>query len=56
MSDQDVADLYAYLMRQEPVAEASKRHEVGLPFRWRFPAVRLAPAVLQRRAAASGHR
>ena len=36
MSDRDVADLYAYLMAQPPVAQPSKRHEVGLPFSWRF--------------------
>jgi mono/diheme cytochrome c family protein len=36
MSDQDIADLYAYLMAQPPVAQPNKRHEVKFPFGWRF--------------------
>jgi mono/diheme cytochrome c family protein len=36
LRDEDVADLYAYLMAQPPVAQRNKRHQVGLPFRWRF--------------------
>jgi mono/diheme cytochrome c family protein len=36
MSDQDIADLFAYLQMQEPMNQAAKRHDVGLPFSWRF--------------------
>jgi mono/diheme cytochrome c family protein len=36
MSDADVADLFAYLMAQPPVAQKSKPHDVAFPFRWRF--------------------
>jgi mono/diheme cytochrome c family protein len=36
MSDQDVADLYAYLQSRPAVAEASKSHDVSWPFSWRF--------------------
>lgn len=36
MSDQDVADLWAYLQAQEPVAQKSKPHDVKPPFSWRF--------------------
>lgn len=36
MTDQDIADLYAYLQTRPPVAQASKPHEVGFPFSWRF--------------------
>jgi len=36
MTDQDIADLWAYLQTQEPVAQKSKPHEVGPPFAWRF--------------------
>jgi mono/diheme cytochrome c family protein len=35
MSDQDIADLYAYLMAQPAIAEPNKRHEVTFPFGWR---------------------
>ena len=36
MSDQDIADLYAYLESRAAVAVADKPHEVGFPFSWRF--------------------
>ena len=36
MNDQDIADLWAYLQVQEPVAQRNKRHEVTPPFSWRF--------------------
>ncbi|HEX3499176.1 MAG TPA: cytochrome c [Stellaceae bacterium] len=36
MSDQDIADLWAYLQAQEPVAQRNKQHEVQPPFSWRF--------------------
>jgi mono/diheme cytochrome c family protein len=36
MSDQDIADLFAYLQIQEPVKQVGKRHDVGPPFSWRF--------------------
>ncbi|MBV9522339.1 MAG: c-type cytochrome [Alphaproteobacteria bacterium] len=36
MSDQDLGDLYAYIMAQEPVAQPNKPHEVKFPFGWRF--------------------
>jgi mono/diheme cytochrome c family protein len=36
MSDQDVADLYAYLQAQEAVAQPAKPHAVKPPFGWRF--------------------
>lgn len=35
MTDQDVADLWAYLMAQPPVARANQPHELPLPFRFR---------------------
>ncbi|HXQ51865.1 MAG TPA: cytochrome c [Stellaceae bacterium] len=35
MSDADIADLYAYLMAQKPVAQRNKRHEVKFPFGYR---------------------
>ena len=35
MSDQDVGDLWAYLMAQPPVARANIPHELTLPFRFR---------------------
>ncbi len=36
MTDQDIADLYAYLMSQPPVQRESRAHEVKFPFGWRF--------------------
>jgi mono/diheme cytochrome c family protein len=36
MSDQDVADLYAYLQSRPAVAAANKPHDVSWPFSWRF--------------------
>jgi mono/diheme cytochrome c family protein len=36
MSDQDVADLYAYLQSRPAVAEEGKPHDVSWPFSWRF--------------------
>jgi mono/diheme cytochrome c family protein len=36
MADQDIADLYAYLMSQPPVKRESRAHEVKFPFGWRF--------------------
>jgi mono/diheme cytochrome c family protein len=39
MTDQDIADLYAYLMSQPPVKRESRRHEVKFPFGWRFPLI-----------------
>ncbi len=35
MTDQDVADLWAYLMAQPPIARANRAHELPLPFRFR---------------------
>ncbi|HXP32234.1 MAG TPA: cytochrome c [Stellaceae bacterium] len=35
MTDQDIADLYAYLMTQPPSAQADKPHEVKFPFGFR---------------------
>jgi mono/diheme cytochrome c family protein len=35
MSDQDIADLYAYLKVQPPSDAASQPHELGFPYRWR---------------------
>jgi mono/diheme cytochrome c family protein len=35
MSDQDVGDLYAYLMTQPPADTPEKAHAVGPPFGWR---------------------
>ena len=32
MSDADIADLYAYLMAQKPVAQSNKPHDVRFPF------------------------
>ncbi len=36
MSDQDIADLYAYLMAQKPVSRDSRPHDVKPLLRWRF--------------------
>lgn len=36
MSDQDIADLWAYLRTVEPVAQPRKPHDIGAPFGWRF--------------------
>jgi mono/diheme cytochrome c family protein len=36
MSDQDIADLWAYLQAQEPVAQRNMPHDIGPPFSWRF--------------------
>jgi mono/diheme cytochrome c family protein len=36
MTDQDIADLWAYLQAQEPVRQPNKRHESRPPFSWRF--------------------
>jgi mono/diheme cytochrome c family protein len=36
MSDQDVADLFAFLQTQKAVAQPSKKHDVSPPFSWRF--------------------
>ncbi|HZS85036.1 MAG TPA: cytochrome c [Stellaceae bacterium] len=36
MSDGDIADLYAYLMAQPPVAAPSKPHDLKFPFSFRF--------------------
>jgi mono/diheme cytochrome c family protein len=36
MSDQDIADLYAYLQSRPAAAQPNKTHEVGFPFNWRF--------------------
>jgi mono/diheme cytochrome c family protein len=35
MSDQDIADLYAYLQSRPAVAQPNKQHEVSFPFNWR---------------------
>ena len=35
MSDADIADLYAYLMAQPPVARPDTPHQVKFPFGWR---------------------
>lgn len=35
MTDRDIADLYAYLMAQPPVAKPDKPHDVRFPFGWR---------------------
>ncbi len=35
MADQDIADIYAFLMTQKPVAQRAKRHEVKFPFEYR---------------------
>jgi mono/diheme cytochrome c family protein len=35
MSDGDIADLYAYVMAQKPVARRNTRHEVSFPFEYR---------------------
>ena len=39
MSDQDIADLYAYLKTQSPAPQPNKPHDVGPPFGWRFTLV-----------------
>jgi mono/diheme cytochrome c family protein len=36
LTDADIADLYAYLKAQQPVAQANKPHEVTPPFGFRF--------------------
>ncbi|WP_221930909.1 cytochrome c [Telmatospirillum sp. J64-1] len=36
VTDQDLLDLRAYLMAQEPVPEAAPPHELNFPFNWRF--------------------
>src|SRR5207302_5143209 len=36
MTDQDIADLWAFLQTREPVAQANKPHAVAPPFGWRF--------------------
>ena len=36
MTDQDMADLYAYLMAQPAVDQANKDHELGFPYNLRF--------------------
>ena len=36
MSDQDIADLYAYFMSLPPVNGRAHRNEVKFPFNWRF--------------------
>jgi mono/diheme cytochrome c family protein len=36
MSDQDIADLYAYLQSRPAVAQPDKPHELHVPFGWRF--------------------
>ena len=35
LTDGDIADIYAYLMAQKPVAQRSKPHEIAFLFRWR---------------------
>jgi mono/diheme cytochrome c family protein len=35
MTDQDIADIYAYLMAQKPVPQKNKPHEVSFPFNYR---------------------
>jgi mono/diheme cytochrome c family protein len=36
MSNQDIADLYAYLMSRPPVKRDAPAHQVKFPFGWRF--------------------
>jgi mono/diheme cytochrome c family protein len=36
MSDEDIADLYAYLQSRPPIPRPDKPHEVKPPFGWRF--------------------
>jgi mono/diheme cytochrome c family protein len=36
LSDQDIADLYAYLQSLPGVAQPDKPHDIGFPFSWRF--------------------
>jgi mono/diheme cytochrome c family protein len=36
MTDQDIADLYAYIMAQSAVAKPDKPYELHFPFGWRF--------------------
>ena len=36
MTDQDIADLYAYLMSRPPVKRDAPAHQVKFPFGWRF--------------------
>ena len=36
MSDQDIGDLYAFLMAQPPSDLASQPHELAFPYRWRI--------------------
>jgi mono/diheme cytochrome c family protein len=35
MTDEDIGAVYAYLMRQPPVVQANKRHEIKFPYRIR---------------------
>ncbi len=37
ISDADLRDLWAYLRTIPPSAQASRPHELGLPYRWRLP-------------------
>jgi len=36
MSDQDISDLYAYLMSRKPIKHDVPAHQVKFPFGWRF--------------------
>ncbi|GAB4366550.1 MAG: c-type cytochrome [Kiloniellaceae bacterium] len=36
MTDQDIADLYAYLMAQPPVVRENRAHDLGFPYNLRF--------------------
>lgn len=36
MTDQDMRDLFAYLLAQPPVEQENRAHELGFPFSWRF--------------------
>ena len=36
MTDEDIADLFAYLQSRRPVARPNEPHAVGFPFGWRF--------------------
>jgi mono/diheme cytochrome c family protein len=37
VSDADLRDLWAYLRSLAPSPQASRPHDLGFPFRWRFP-------------------
>ncbi len=37
MTDRDLGDLWAYLRAQPAVRRANRPHDVGIPFRWRWP-------------------